>query len=67
MSNGHAALVYFPAHVKLNKQTIHVEGKTMPVTPGLNINAEIKTGRRTVLDYLLSPIKKTIDESAGER
>lgn len=66
-SNGQAPLAYFPAHVKLNKQTIDVEGKTMPVTPGLNITAEIKTGRRTVLDYLLSPIQKTIDESVGER
>jgi len=66
-SNGQAPLAYFPAHVKLNKQTIDVEGKTMPVTPGLNLTAEIKTGRRTVLDYLLSPIQKTIDESAGER
>ena len=66
-SNGQAPLAYFPAHVRLSKQTIDVEGKTMPVTPGLNITAEIKTGRRTVLDYLLSPIQKTIDESAGER
>jgi len=39
----------------------------MPITPGLNITAEIKTGRRSVLDYLLSPIQKTLDESAGER
>lgn len=67
VSNGHAPSVYFPAHVKLNRQTIDVEGKTMPVTPGLNINAEIRAGRRTVFDYLLSPIQKTIDESAGEK
>lgn len=66
-SNGQAPLAYFPAHIRLNKQTITVEGKTMPVTPGLNLTAEIKTGRRTVLDYLLSPIQKTLDESAGER
>lgn len=66
-SNGQAPLAYFPAHVRLHKNTIDVEGKTMPVSPGLNLTAEIKTGRRTVLDYLLSPIQKTMDESAGER
>ena len=66
-SNGQAPLAYFPAHIKLVKNTINVDGKSMPVTPGLNVTAEIKTGRRTVLDYLLSPIQKTLDESVGER
>ncbi len=66
-SNGQAPLAYFPAHVRLQSQTIKVEGKDLPITPGLNITTEIKTGRRTVLDYLLSPIQKTLDESVGER
>ncbi len=46
---------------------MQIEGKTMPITPGLNVTAEIQTGRRTVMDYLLSPIQKTIDESEVER
>lgn len=66
-SNGQAPLAYFPAHVRLNSRSLQVEGKDLPITPGLNITAEIKTGRRTVLDYLLSPIQKALDESAGER
>ncbi len=66
-SNGQAPLAYFPAHVKLHSRSLKVEGKDLPITPGLNMTAEIKTGRRTVLDYLLSPIQKTLDESAGER
>lgn len=39
----------------------------MPIPPGLNVTAEIKTGKRTVMDYLLNPIQKTLDESVGER
>lgn len=66
-SNGQAPLAYFPAHIQLKQSSIHVDGKTMPITPGLNVTAEIKTGQRTVLDYLLSPIQKTLDESVGER
>lgn len=38
----------------------------MPATPALNITAEIKTEQRTVFDYLLSPIQKTIDASPGK-
>lgn len=66
-SNGQAPVAYFPAHIRLKQDSLMVDGKQMPLTPGLNITAEIKTGRRSVLDYLLSPIQKTLDESAGER
>lgn len=66
-SNGQAPLAYFPAHIQLKQSSIQIDGKTMPVTPGLNVTAEIKTGKRTVMDYLLSPIQKTLDESVGER
>lgn len=66
-SNGQAPLAYFPAHVRLKQKTILVDGKEMPVTPGLNVTAEIKTERRTVLEYLLSPIRRTVDESVRER
>lgn len=55
------------ARIQLKQNSMMVDGKQMPLTPGLNITAEIKTGRRSVLDYLLSPIQKTLDESAGER
>lgn len=66
-SNGQAPVAYFPAQIQLKQNSMMVDGKQMPLTPGLNITAEIKTGRRSVLDYLLSPIQKTLDESAGER
>lgn len=66
-SNGQAPLAYFPAHVRLKQKTIHVDGKELPVTPGLNVTTEIKTERRTVLEYLLSPIRRTVDESVRER
>ena len=33
----------------------------------MNVTAEIKTGKRRVIDYLLGPVKKTVTESMGER
>jgi hemolysin D len=33
----------------------------------MNLTAEIRTGRRRVIDYLLSPIQRAVDESMGER
>ncbi|MEY2994836.1 MAG: hemolysin activation protein [Pseudomonadota bacterium] len=57
----------FPGFPCPKRNSLLVDGKQMPLTPGLNITAEIKTGRRSVLNYLLSPIQKTLDESVGER
>jgi adhesin transport system membrane fusion protein len=37
------------------------------VQTGMTATAEIKTGRRTVLNYLTKPIIKTLNESLGER
>ena len=33
----------------------------------MTVNAEIKTGRRSVMSYLLSPLQSTVSESFRER
>lgn len=57
----------FPARLKLQQSQIEVDGRKVQITPGLMLTAEIKTGQRTVLDYLLSPILKDLNESGNER
>ena len=37
------------------------------VQPGMSVQAEIKTGRRRIIQYLLSPISKAMDEAGRER
>ena len=59
-------LVY-TAIVSLDKHSLTIEGKTVNLTAGMNVSAEIKTGRRRVLDYLLSPLQTKVDESFKER
>ena len=57
----------FPARLLLKTNRIGVDGKTIRLTPGMNVTAEIKTGQRRVLDYLLSPVRQTVNESLRER
>ena len=57
----------FPAVLSLSQTHIDVDGKRISLSPGMNVTAEIKTGKRRVIDYLLSPIQKTVNESLGER
>jgi hemolysin D len=57
----------FPARLRLGRKTIGVDGKQIRLSPGMNISAEIKTGHRRVIEYLLSPIQKAGSESLRER
>ena len=39
----------------------------LQILPGMTATVEVKTGKNTVLSYLLKPIVKTLRESMGER
>ena len=57
----------FPAVLTLGQNTLAVDGKRINLSPGMNVTAEIKTGKRRVIDYLLSPVQRAMSESLGER
>jgi len=57
----------FPALLSLERDTIDVDGKVIRLSPGMNVSAEIKTGRRRVIDYLLAPVQESIQNSFSER
>jgi adhesin transport system membrane fusion protein len=41
--------------------------RELQILPGMTTMVEVKTGKNTILNYLLKPISKTIFESMGER
>ena len=57
----------FPVTLSLDKTSIEVDGKTIRLSPGMNLTAEIKTGRRRVIEFLLSPVQRATSESLRER
>jgi len=57
----------FPATIKLHTNHINVDGKSIRLSPGMNVTAEIKTGQRRVIEYLLSPVQTYASESLRER
>lgn len=57
----------YAVRVRLKRRTIAVRGKDMPIGPGLAVQAEIRTGERRIIQYLLSPIAQTFDEAGRER
>jgi hemolysin D len=59
-------LVY-AARVKLEKASLEVDGKSVNLTPGMAVTVEIKTGKRRVVEFFLSPLMQYGDESLRER
>lgn len=57
----------FPARVKLESATLVIDGVRVALTPGMNLSVEIKTGKRRVIDYLLSPLRQHTNEALRER
>lgn len=57
----------FTARLALARATIPVNGKTVRLTPGMAVTAEIKTHRRRVIEYFLSPLLQYATESFRER
>lgn len=57
----------FPARVKLTRRTLDVSGRPAQLSPGMAVVAEVVTGKRRVIDYLLSPITRATSEAGRER
>jgi hemolysin D len=57
----------FPARVELSQFSINVNGRLTPLTAGLAATAEIKTGRRRIIEFLLSPLQRRVEEAGRER
>ncbi len=51
----------------LDRQHLQRDGQLFALRSGMHVTAEIKLGKRTVLEYLLSPIQKTLSEAGTER
>jgi hemolysin D len=59
-------LVY-TAKVVLTRATISRDGEVARLSPGMATTADIRTGRRTILSYLISPIDEARQEAGHER
>ena len=57
----------FDAHVALDQNRLKVENKWVNLTPGMAVMREVKTGKRRVAEYFLSPLVQDVQESLRER
>jgi membrane fusion protein, adhesin transport system len=57
---------YYRVLVRTDSSSLKSDGKALTIMPGMTATVEIKTGEKTVLDYLLKPVLK-VREAMRER
>lgn len=59
---------YYRVQVRTDGRRLSVRAsESLDIQPGMTATVEIRTGQRTVLQYLLKPVTKTLSQSLGER
>jgi len=58
---------FYHVYLRTEENALHHRGETLPIIPGMTVTAEILTGEKSVLDYLLKPILKAKDSALRER
>ncbi|MDD5277800.1 MAG: hemolysin secretion protein D, partial [Methylovulum sp.] len=47
--------------------TLRVEGKELSINPGMSVTAELKVGKRRVIEFFIYPMIKYLDEGLSVR
>lgn len=57
----------YSSRIRLKSDHVQVNGRRVALSPGMRVTAEIKTDQRRVIDYFLSPLTRSLNESLRER
>ncbi len=57
----------FPVVLKPDVETIAIDGAVQPLTSGMAVTIELKTGARRMLEYLFSPLVEVASKAMRER
>ncbi len=50
---------YYRVLVRTDKSVLEAGGRSLPIIPGMTATVEIRTGEKSVLDYLLKPVLRS--------
>lgn len=66
VSNEQTGLAYM-ANVRLERDTVEVDGRPVKLAPGMSVSVELQLGKRRVIELLLSPLLRYRREAGRER
>jgi HlyD family secretion protein/hemolysin D len=57
----------YTVHIAIDGNSLKVDGRPGALLPGMSVKAEILTGKRRIVDFLLAPLSEHIHDSLHER
>lgn len=67
MRNAQGEPLFYRVRVDLLSQDLQVDDKSYPLKAGMQAIADVQVGKRTLMEYLTSPMRKTLLEAAREK
>ncbi len=58
---------FYRVKVRTKVTTLKHDGQELPIIPGMIATVDVLTGERTVMEYMLKPLMKTVDSAMRER
>ena len=58
---------FYRVRIRTPETSIRRNGQEYPIIPGMVASVDILTGKKTVMEYILKPLIKTIDNAMNER
>lgn len=57
----------FKLRLRMQKDSMWVDQQTVKLMPGMAVSAEVKTGKRRIIEFVMAPLLRKVEESARER
>mgnify|MGYP002032632248 FL=1 len=58
---------FYRVRVRTDETELRRKGEVLPITTGMEAQVDILTGEKSVMEYLVKPFVKTLNQSMGER
>jgi membrane fusion protein, adhesin transport system len=58
---------FYRVKVRTFENSLHRKGEILPIIPGMVATVDIQTGKKTVMEYLMKPFLKTMQDSMNEK
>jgi hemolysin D len=57
----------YTVHIGIEPGSLDIDGKPAALLPGMSVKAEVLTGKRRIIDFLLAPLREHVHDAMRER
>jgi adhesin transport system membrane fusion protein len=58
---------FYRVKVRTKENSLRRKGEVLPIIPGMIATVDVQTGKKTVMEYLMKPFLKTVENSMNEK